>query len=228
MGCLALIGIVLSAFVLLLTPGPSVGNVFSNVIEVEPVTAGEPSDRALAYNAFPQSRTDDGAFLLGNADAPITIIVFTDPACPFCQDFEPTVERIILEFVASGQAAIEHRTLVTAGGPRTDLAMRYAECAEEAAPGSFWTVRRALFVAAGAGDYDNALSIVSNVSGASTAGLIACAETADQVDIDAALAADLDLLGTPAVAYRIDGTLTALRAGAVPYETISQIIRDAQ
>src|SRR6188474_1184283 len=54
------------------------------------------------YADIPFSRTEDGAPVLGNPDAPITIIEFADFACPFCQRYEPTMQEFIQEYVATG------------------------------------------------------------------------------------------------------------------------------
>src|SRR5688572_1885482 len=44
------------------------------------------------YADIPFSRTVDGAPVLGDPDAPITIVEFADFACPPCQRYQPTME----------------------------------------------------------------------------------------------------------------------------------------
>ncbi|MGQ9910017.1 MAG: thioredoxin domain-containing protein [Candidatus Flexifilum sp.] len=65
--------------------------------------------------SLPQSRTPDGGFVLGDPDAPITIIEFADWACPHCQDYHTTISALIADQVAAGRAAFEFRILPTAG-----------------------------------------------------------------------------------------------------------------
>jgi protein-disulfide isomerase len=38
------------------------------------------------FARLPQTRTADGGFVVGAADAPITIVEFADYACPHCQE----------------------------------------------------------------------------------------------------------------------------------------------
>src|SRR4051794_33993937 len=52
--------------------------------------ASEASAVTDIYSDIPQSRTEDGAFVLGDPDAPITIIEFLDWGCPHCQAYKPT------------------------------------------------------------------------------------------------------------------------------------------
>ena len=48
------------------------------------------------YSGIPQTRSDDGAFVLGEADAPITIVEFADFLCPHCQTYHATMQKVIV------------------------------------------------------------------------------------------------------------------------------------
>lgn len=48
--------------------------------------------------------------ILGNPDAPIKIVEFSDPSCPFCKSFHPTMQRIIDEYGPTGQVAWVYRS----------------------------------------------------------------------------------------------------------------------
>gem|GEM_PF-6126817 len=41
------------------------------------------------FASLPQSRTEDGGFVVGKPEAPITIVEFVDYACPHCQTYRP-------------------------------------------------------------------------------------------------------------------------------------------
>src|SRR5689334_6670070 len=70
--------------------GPSAGVTASN-------------DPAIAYYAaIPHSRTADGAFVLGDPNAPVSIIVFEDFTCPACQNYKPTMDSFVQNFVVTG------------------------------------------------------------------------------------------------------------------------------
>lgn len=221
MGCLSILAVIFGGVFFLFGVSVDSGSEeFSEPVIVE-------TSVFVNWSALPQSRTDDGAFLLGEADAPITIILFEDPACPACQNYEPTVERIVADYVLFGDAALEYRTLVTAGRERTVLALNYAECAEEAAPGSFWTVRDRLFDAAINGFYDDAPNVVALSAGVDVSTLMECLPTADQVEIDGAYAASLGASSTPSVYYRI-GDGDPLPVPDRTYAGLAALIESAQ
>src|SRR4051812_21621616 len=55
------------------------------------------------YSKIPQGRTDDGAFILGDPAAPVTVMAFEDFLCPHCQDYQSVITRFIKEQVATGK-----------------------------------------------------------------------------------------------------------------------------
>src|SRR5690349_20906460 len=59
------------------------------------------------YANLPQSRLADGGFVVGNPNAPITIIEFADYACPHCQEYLPTMNKFTEDYVKTGKAKFE-------------------------------------------------------------------------------------------------------------------------
>lgn len=47
--------------------------------------------------------------ILGNPSAPIKIVEYSDPSCPYCQMFNPTMEQIMTAYGAGGQVAWVYR-----------------------------------------------------------------------------------------------------------------------
>jgi protein-disulfide isomerase len=92
------------------TPTPSSGKTATATpapsIEITAEATAEATELPYAnpYAHIPFSHTDDGAPVLGNPDAPITIIEFADFACPYCQRYEPTMQVFIDTYVATGRA----------------------------------------------------------------------------------------------------------------------------
>jgi len=74
---------------------------------------------------------DDDA-VLGNADAPITIIEFSDYQCPFCERFwSDTLPQIKSEYIDTGKARFIYRDFPLSGHPMAGPAAEAAECVRE-------------------------------------------------------------------------------------------------
>ncbi len=157
-----------------------------------------PPDGVLAMN-----RTADGAFILGDPSAPVTIVEFADFACPHCQAYRPAMAQFIESYVRTGRARLEFRFFPTAGGELTVLAARAAECADEQSPGAFWEAHELLYDYATSSRYDNQIPerLAADLDVDANA-LMACLVTANQIERDVALARELGVTGTPAVLIR--------------------------
>lgn len=58
-------------------------------------------------NLKPVSSTDH---ILGNPNAPVKIVEFSDPSCPYCKMFNPTMWQIMSDYGSSGQVAWVYRS----------------------------------------------------------------------------------------------------------------------
>ena len=163
---------------------------------------------------IPAFRAADGAFVLGSPDAPTTLVLFIDWACPHCQTFAPVIKEFIATDVVSGAVNLEHRTLITAGGGATGIAARLAECVEIQKPGAFWSVYPMLFeIAADQPDVYNDPATLSRTLAATfeVEPLGSCHFTATQINTDELYAAEVGANYTPFMAVRnADGTLTLI------------------
>src|SRR5215211_8687667 len=77
--------------------------------------SGAPTVSNIDFQALNPTRTDDGAFIIGNPDAPITVIEFADFGCPHCLEYKPTIEQFIRDYVVTDKARFEFRVFPTAG-----------------------------------------------------------------------------------------------------------------
>jgi protein-disulfide isomerase len=186
----------------------------------------------------PYSRLDDGGFIIGDPDAPITIIQFSDWACSHCEEFWETIQPLLLEYLPSGQVKYEFRIFPTTGGVFTIFAGKAAECADMLREGGFWESYVLLYDLAIAGDYDQD-TIVRRLSDAldlDEADLLECTEDVEQVEIDTDLGIALNIPGTPTVMVsygdsdpeyiEFDGIV--YEGGAVPEEALRAVIEAAQ
>lgn len=155
------------------------------------------------YASLPQNQTDDGAWVLGEPDAPITLVEFADFLCPACQGYKPDVDRFIREYVANGKAKYEFRTLVTAGTDRMENASRLVECAAELKPGSFFEAYEVMFEYSMSGrlDLDVARPFAERM-GLNLNELLRCRGNANQINVDLRLARALGASSTPSVFVR--------------------------
>lgn len=77
----------------------------------------------------------DPARVRGRADAPVTIVEFSDFQCPFCQRVEPTLKAILAKY--DGRVKLAYRDFpLREIHPRAESAAEAARCAGE--QGKFW------------------------------------------------------------------------------------------
>ena len=60
--------------------------------------------------AFKPAGKTTADHILGNPNAPIKLVEYSDPSCPFCRLFTPTVEKVMDDYGASGQVAWVYRS----------------------------------------------------------------------------------------------------------------------
>lgn len=183
------------------------------------------------YSQIHQERTSDGAFILGDPDAPITLVYFADFLCPACQQYKPTVDRFMEEFVVTGMARFEYRMLPTQGANSVNVA-KMAECAGDLAENGFWPAHDELFVmASGSTRIDNMGRELADRMGFSYADLLECTARANQVNVDQGIASNNGANSTPSlrVRYNNSAQMQAIGAqgGGLPFSALENVVRAA-
>lgn len=89
----------------------------------------------------------DTDHILGNPKAPIVIVEYSDPECPFCKNFHQTMHRVIAEYGPSGNVAWVYRQFpletLHSKAPQEAAA---TECASELGGNdAFWSYLDKLF-----------------------------------------------------------------------------------
>jgi hypothetical protein len=94
--------------------------------------------------ATPTGHTSDGGVLVGQASASNTLVVFEDPQCPYCREFEALNGALITAATEAGDVAVEYRMRCFLGpeSVRADNALALA-----AESRHFDELRAALFAA---------------------------------------------------------------------------------
>jgi protein-disulfide isomerase len=154
---------------------------------------------------------------MGQAEAPITIMLFSDFQCPGCGFLARSVEEQLIEaFVNTGQARLEYRHYLIVdqlvGGTESREAAEASECASE--QGQFWNYHNMLFgnqQGEGRGAFaERRLKALAEATGLDLAAFNACFDSnryASEVQADHTLGVQSGVSGTPTVfinGYRMD------------------------
>jgi protein-disulfide isomerase len=154
----------------------------------------------------------------GSAEAPVTIIEFSDFECPFCSRVVPTLEQIRGHYGDRVRLVFKQFPLRKIH-PNAQKAAEASLCAQD--QGKFWEMHDAMFA-----DQQN-LAIPGLKAKAATLGLEAgefaqCLDSgkyAEAVEEDLQEGSAIGITGTPAMV--INGRLVS---GAVPYEEIAKVV----
>jgi protein-disulfide isomerase len=93
---------------------------------------------------MPSGHTPEGGVLVGDTNASKRMVLFEDPQCPYCRQFEEVNGPLIAAALDAGQLVVEYRMRCFLGpeSVRADNALALA-----AEDGRFDELRRALFAA---------------------------------------------------------------------------------
>ncbi len=186
---------------------------------VDRLRAATPVETLLPRPAIRRASVDiDGAPSRGPADAPVTLIEFTDFHCPFCRQVQPTLTRLLERY--GDRVRHVFKDLPLDGlHPNARRAAEAARCAQD--QGRFWEYRERLF-ASGTDVADATLTSIAQQLGLDVTSFGACLadgrhRAAIQRDVDEATR--LGANGTPA--FFINGRMLS---GAQPFEAFVQVI----
>jgi protein-disulfide isomerase len=152
----------------------------------------------------------------GPANAPITIIAFSDYECPYCKRAEETVEAVIAAY--PDKIRYYHRDFPLDFHANARPAAEAARCAN--AQGKFWAFRTALFASPGLGA-DRLLAIAdeTGVDRTKFDECLASDQFSAAIDVDMTDGANVGVNGTPA--FFVNGRMLS---GAQPAEAFKEII----
>ncbi len=164
---------------------------------------------------------NEGQPVFGPADAPITLVEFSDFECPYCGGFAATLDQI--KDTYAGQIRLVYRQFpLSQIHPNAQKAAEASLCANE--QGRFWELHDAMF-AEQAMLSEGDLKRKAGRLGLDQAAFDACLDTgkfADRVADDLSAGQRLGIDGTPAIF--VNGR--PLVGGAVPFEMIAEMIDD--
>jgi protein-disulfide isomerase len=155
----------------------------------------------------------------GAAGARVTLVEFTDYACPFCHRAQGVVDQVLQRY--SGKIRFVHLDFPLDGHPRAFPAARAARCAAE--QGKFWEYHRDLMTAPGTlDDSDLARRAAAlRLDGASFGTCLASGRYDGVIQDSVREGEALGVTGTPA--YFVNGRMIS---GARPLESFTELIDD--
>ncbi len=194
------------------------------IIEGQQLNSTEPNALALALGLPMDVPVDNGAFALGDPDAPITILEYTDYQCPFCtQHFKETLPALKENFIDTGKVYYVIKDFpLTSIHPQAVKAAEAARCAAE--QDAYMEIHDALFSRqaewSGNPDAENVFIGFAAEAGLDEAAFTDCLssgkmETAVIDNLNEG--ASFGVTGTPA--FFINGILVS---GALPYDSFEQ------
>jgi protein-disulfide isomerase len=135
---------------------------------------------------------------LGDPEAPITLVEFTDYQCPFCRRFYTnTLSEIKKQYIETGKVRFVLRDLPLAFHPNARPAAKAAHCARE--QGKYWEMHDALFEGGGKLNKSDFVRYAENI-GVDDFPFQECMESDrhnEAIDRDIADAGKASIRGTP-------------------------------
>jgi protein-disulfide isomerase len=165
--------------------------------EVVPSPEDSRPAASAASGAVASQGTEDseGDPALGPADAPVTIVEFSEFPCPFCRLAADTLKRVREKY--GERVRLVHKDFPLAMHGQANGAAIAARCA--GAQGQYWAYRDALF-AGHSGLAPADLKAVAESLGLDTAGFDSCCDSdryRDKIEADVAEGTRLGVSGTP-------------------------------
>lgn len=106
-------------------------------------------DTSSAAGTAPAHVTDDGGYVVGDPDAPVTMTVVEDFQCPYCARFQQENASLLASYADGSQVKIEYRPIAFLDGKSTtdysSRALNVAACVLDQDPDSFPAFHEALF-----------------------------------------------------------------------------------
>ncbi|MCY4463935.1 MAG: thioredoxin domain-containing protein [Chloroflexi bacterium] len=152
------------------------------------------------YADIAKTRSPDGGFVLGDANAAVKLIEFSDFLCGSCQRYEPSIAGFIRDYVLTGQAQFEYRIFPVIDPQLSVQSASLVECADSLQPGYFWHAHDTMFQLTTEHGFTAESTIAfAELLDMDAEALGSCATTASQHAVDAQYGFELGVSGTPSL-----------------------------
>lgn len=188
------------------------------VSDLIPLSGEVPVDTTLP--SAPVNVDEGNGAVQGDANAPVTIIEFSDYECPFCgRAFQQTYPLIKENYIDTGKVRYVFRDFPLSFHPNAQKAAEAARCAGD--QDKYWEMHDKLFQNQATLSVDNYKKWARELglNGATFDSCLSSNKYADEVQADLAYGSSLGVSGTPA--FFINGQMVS---GAQPYSVFQQTI----
>lgn len=171
--------------------------------------------------------------VLGNPNAKVIIVEYSDTECPFCKSFHPTMQRVMSEYGKSGQVAWVYRHWPLPFHSKAPHEAEATECANKLGGNTkFWEYLNKIFEATpGNNQLDPAeLSKIAKTVELDDVAFNTCLSSGEMktiVDRDLASGIKAGVSGTPFSVILVNKKPVSSINGAQPYEVVKAAIDEA-
>jgi len=164
--------------------------------------------------------------ILGNPNAKIVIVEYSDTECPFCKSFHPTMQRIMSEYGDSGKVAWVYRHFPLSFHTKAPKEAEATECANKLGGNiKFWEyLNRTFEITPGNDQLDPAsLPKIARTVGLDVDSFTKCLESGEMkavVDKDITSGSKAGVSGTPYSIILVGNEPVSGINGAQPYEQV--------
>lgn len=170
--------------------------------------------------------------ILGNPNAKVIIVEYSDTECPYCKSFHPTLQRIMNEYGKDGKVAWVYRHFPLPFHTKAPHEAEATECANKLGGNTkFWEYINKVFdTTPGNNGLDSAeLPKIATAVGLDVITFNKCLEGGEMkkiVDADLASGSKAGVSGTPYSIILVNKKVTANINGAQPYEAVKAQIEE--
>lgn len=191
-------------------PAVAAGDTKANTVAIDPVTSAD--------------------HIIGNPNAKIVIVEYSDTECPFCKSFHGTMNRVIGEYGNSGKVAWAYRHFPLPFHSKAQKEAEATECANKLGGNTkFWEYTNKIFeITPGNNGLDPAeLPKIAQTIGLDVAAFNSCLASGEMkaiVDAHIASGNKAGVRGTPHSIVLVDKKVVTTIDGAQPYEAVKATI----
>lgn len=157
----------------------------------------------------------------GPANAPVTLVEFSDLQCPHCKEEQPNIDKLLTE---DKNVRLIYQNFPLPAHDWAAKAAAYADCIGRTSNDAFWKFIESVYGAQAdltAANSDEKLNGFADAAGAKRADVAACAakpETVGRVEHSVLLGKSLGVTGTPTL------YINGRQVGGVPYEALKSLV----